>query len=64
MSDHIDKFRNAIEALGISAPDEIYDDGKLHKYSTNGKRGDDAGWYFLHGDGVQGGAVRMLAFRG
>ena len=55
MSDHIDKFRAAIEAAGISAPDEIYDDGRLHRFSTNGKRGDDSGWYVLHGDGIPAG---------
>ena len=55
MSNHIDTFRNAIEAAGISAPDVIYDDGKLHRFSTNGKRGDDAGWYVLHGDGLPAG---------
>ena len=55
MSNHIDAFRNAIEAAGIGAPDEIFDDGKLHRFSTNGKRGDDSGWYVLHGDGIPAG---------
>lgn len=55
MNDHIDNFRNAIEAAGIGAPNDIHDDGKLHRFSTNGKRGDDSGWYVLHGDGVPAG---------
>ena len=29
MSDHLDKFRSAMEAAGLTAPDEIHDDGKL-----------------------------------
>ncbi|MEC5218983.1 hypothetical protein RCH09_003963 [Actimicrobium sp. GrIS 1.19] len=28
MSDHLDKFRSAMEAAGLTAPDEIHDDGK------------------------------------
>ena len=55
MSNHIDTFRNAIEAAGIGAPDDIQDDGKLHRFSTNGKRGDDSGWYVLHSDGIPAG---------
>jgi putative DNA primase/helicase len=52
MSDHIDHFRQAIEAAGLPAPAQIIDDGKLHRFSTNGKHGDDSGWYVLHGDGI------------
>lgn len=53
MSDHIDKFRNAIEAAGIGAPDEIQDDGKLRRFSTNGKRGDDSGAAGLNRPGAR-----------
>lgn len=44
-------FRAAIERAGLTPPSEILSDGKLHRFPSNGKRGDDAGWYVLHGDG-------------
>jgi putative DNA primase/helicase len=53
---HIDQFRAAMERHGITAPDNIIDDGQLHRWGTNGKSRDDAGWYVLHGDGVPAGA--------
>lgn len=56
MSNHIDSFRNAIEAAGIDVPADICDDGKLHRFSTNGKRSDSSGWYVLHSDGVAAGS--------
>ncbi|RJG01271.1 toprim domain-containing protein [Noviherbaspirillum sedimenti] len=56
MSNHIDQFRQAIEAAGLPAPAEIIDDGSIHRFSTNGKRGDSAGFYMLHGDGIPAGA--------
>jgi putative DNA primase/helicase len=46
-----DGFRDAIFASGLTPPDFIEADGKLHRFSSNGKKGDDAGWYVLHGDG-------------
>jgi phage/plasmid primase-like uncharacterized protein len=52
----IDEFRDAIRAAGLEPPDIIEADGKLHRFPSNGKRGDDAGWYVLHGDGIPAGA--------
>ena len=49
------EFLHAIEAAGLVAPDTIEADGKLHRFSATGKRGDDAGWYVLHLDGVPAG---------
>jgi putative DNA primase/helicase len=43
-------------SAGVSPPDEILDDGKLHRFGTNGRAGDDSGWYILHGDGIPAGA--------
>jgi putative DNA primase/helicase len=48
-------FREAIEGAGLVPPEAIDPDGKLHRFSSNGKRGDDAGWYVLHGDGIPAG---------
>lgn len=56
MIDYILQFRQAIEAAGLPAPAEMQADGKLHRFSTNGKRGDDSGWYVLHADGIAAGA--------
>ena len=34
----------------------IEPDGKLHRFSSKGKRGDDAGWYVYHGAGIPAGS--------
>ena len=54
--DYIAQFTEAIRAAGLEPPDTIKADGKLHRFSSNGKRGDDAGWYVLHFDHVPAGA--------
>lgn len=55
MSDPIDQFKDAIAGAGLIPPDVIHADGKLHRFSASGKRGDDTGWYVLHLDGVPAG---------
>jgi putative DNA primase/helicase len=52
----IDSFRQTIAAAGLEAPDQIQDDGAIHRFSTNGRHGDESGWYVLHTDGVASGA--------
>lgn len=56
MSDPIEHFRLAIAAAGLEAPDSINADGAIHRFSTNGRRSDDSGWYMLHTDGIAAGA--------
>lgn len=56
ITDHIEHFRATILAAGLSPPDEILGDGKLHRFASNGRRSDDSGWYVLHQDGVPAGA--------
>jgi putative DNA primase/helicase len=51
-----DQFRDAIQSAGLIPPDVIEPDGKLHRFASNGKHGDDAGWYALHGDGIPAGS--------
>lgn len=51
-----DQFISAIEAAGMVPPPSVNGDGKLYRFSPTGKRGDDAGWYVLHLDGVPAGA--------
>lgn len=53
--DSISQFRDAIGAAGQTPPDEIEADGKLHRYASNGKRSDDAGWYVLHNGDIPAG---------
>lgn len=57
MNGIINQFRDAIAAVGLTPPDEIFDDGKIHRFSSNGKPRDESGWYVLHSDGVPAGAL-------
>lgn len=50
------QFRDAIQAAGLMPPDDIEADGKLRRFSSNGKKADDAGWYLLHNDGIPAGS--------
>ena len=49
-------FQGAIAAAGLTPPDTIIADGKIHRFATNDRRGDDAGWYILHLDGIAAGS--------
>jgi putative DNA primase/helicase len=44
-----DRFIGAIRAAGLNPP-EVIEPGKLHRFSTNGKSSDDAGWCKLFED--------------
>lgn len=55
-ADPIEQFRSAIAAAGLTPPEHIHADGKRHRFATNNRRGDVAGWYVLHGDGIPAGA--------
>ncbi|GBE46860.1 DNA primase TraC [bacterium BMS3Bbin12] len=52
----IEDFERAIVNAEIEPPEAIHADGKLHRFPTNGKAGDDSGWYVLHLDGIPAGA--------
>lgn len=39
------QFKEAIANAGMIPPDDIHFDGKIHRFSPSGKKGDDAGWY-------------------
>lgn len=54
--DPIDGFREAILAAGLNPPDDLVGDGQVRRFSSSGRRGDDAGWYVLHLDSVPAGA--------
>ena len=52
----IEGFRSEISKAGLSLPNEIIYDGKIHRFSSNGKPTDNAGWYVLFTDGIAAGA--------
>jgi putative DNA primase/helicase len=49
-------FQGAIAAAGLTPPEVIISDGKIHRFSTNGKGSDKAGWYILHLDNIPAGS--------
>ncbi|SVB80956.1 uncharacterized protein METZ01_LOCUS233810, partial [marine metagenome] len=51
----IEGFRSEISKAGLSLPNEIIDDGRIHRFSSNGKTTDNAGWYVLFTDGIPAG---------
>jgi putative DNA primase/helicase len=44
------QFIEAIAAAGLTPPDEIIGDRKIHRFSSNGNKRDDAGWYIFFDD--------------
>ncbi|MEY5099200.1 MAG: hypothetical protein RJA36_1919 [Pseudomonadota bacterium] len=48
-------FADAIRGAGLTPPERIEADGAIHRFSSSGRRGDDAGRYCLHLDGVPAG---------
>jgi len=55
--DAVSQFREAIIEAGLTPPDVIEADGKLRRFSSNGKPKDDAGWYVLHNGAVPAGVI-------
>jgi putative DNA primase/helicase len=52
----LQSFRDAIAAAGLTPPSEIIGDGKLHRFSSNGKARDESGWYKFFDDDRPAGA--------
>jgi phage/plasmid primase-like uncharacterized protein len=50
MMDIVSAFRQVIERDGLTPPHAIIPDGKIHRFSSNGDRSDDSGWYVLYSD--------------
>ena len=65
-----DQLRQAMVEAGVFPPQVFHFNGMLHRYSTNGKKNDDAGWYVAHNDIIPCGAfgdwrsTETIAFRG
>lgn len=53
----VSQFRDAIRTAGLTPPEVIEADGKLHRFASDGKRGDDSGRYVLHSDGIAAGWI-------
>ncbi|MGD9577679.1 MAG: AAA family ATPase, partial [Syntrophorhabdus sp.] len=49
------QFADAIERAGMIPPSSIVLDGKVHRFSPEDKKGDDAGWYIGFDDNVPAG---------
>ena len=56
MQTMIERFQQAITDAGLQSPQTLIADGKIHRFSTNGKVSDRAGWYLLHLNGFAAGA--------
>ena len=56
MREAIEQFRTAIDGAGLHPPEVVEPDGKLHRFSSSGRRNDNAGWYVYHDDGIPAGA--------
>lgn len=56
ISQAIKAFCSAISATGLIPPASVISDGKIHRFSSNRKNNDDAGWYVFHSDDPLGGA--------
>ncbi len=53
---YVEQFQRAIQQEGITPPVEVIADGAIHRFSSNGRVGDKAGWYMLFPDGVPAGS--------
>ena len=50
------QFIASIVDSGITPPEHLIADGKIHRFSTTDRPSDDAGWYVLYADGFPAGA--------
>lgn len=50
------QLRVAMSDAGLAAPDHLIFDGKIHRFSTSGKRNDDSGWYVAYEGKIAAGA--------
>lgn len=48
---YAEQLRQAIANAGLTPPDNLIADGEIHRFSKDGKRGDDSGWYVYFADG-------------
>lgn len=51
---YAEQFRQAIADSGLTPPDHLVADGDLHRFSKDGTKWDDSGWYVYFSDGLGG----------
>ena len=51
----LEVFRSEISKAGLSLPNELIADERIHRFASNGKPSDNAGWYVLFPDGIAAG---------
>lgn len=56
MTSRLDQFSCAIEQAGLTPPETIIPDGKIHRFATNGDRHGTDGWYVFYSDGLPAGS--------
>lgn len=56
MNNYIEQFNHKMKAAGLNPPPDLIADGEIHRFSTNLRINDNAGWYVLHSDGIPAGA--------
>lgn len=57
MGDYKSTFAAFMQSVGLPPPDNIIDDGAIHRFSVSSKKRDDSGFYILYGDGTPAGCV-------
>lgn len=50
------QFIDAIASAGLVPPEKLIIDGEIHRFSSNGKPNDDAGWYSINDEYIPVGA--------
>lgn len=56
MNNYIEQFRNKMMAARLNPPTNLIADGEIHRFSTNQKANDLAGWYVLHPNDIPAGS--------
>lgn len=52
--EYAEQFRQAIADSGLTPPDHLVADGEIHRFSKDGAKWDDSGWYVFFPDGLGG----------
>ncbi len=55
MFNQIQEFKSKMVEAGLTPPRDIVDDGNIHRFSTNNKSGDKAGWYLFNHNPIASG---------
>ena len=56
MRSETSQFMDAIADAGLTPPSDVVADGKLHRFASNGRKRDAAGWYVFHPGDMPAGA--------